>query len=285
MIMIIFESSKVVEIFLKYDISKSSDPNKYKITPLKGITNNSFVVEVDDKKFVLRIPGENPDEINRESEKHNTLLVQEMGLTLPHIIFDEKNGIKISEHFDIYTYNNSDFKNSSLRNNALQELVKLHNSGLVFQSNFKPMEVFVKIADESNKLEQEAKEAGEKIVFKLNEIGTQQRPCHQDLYAGNFTIYRDRTYLIDWEYSSMGDNYFDYADLFWQNEFDSDTNLREESLKELQISTTEEIEKFEYFEILSMITWGLWALRKSPNENNGEMALKQAINLTQNKKL
>jgi hypothetical protein len=56
-------------------------------------------------------------------------------------------------------------------------------------------------------------------------------------------------------------------------------------LKELQISTTEEIEKFEYFEILSMITWGLWALRKSPNENNGEMALKQAINLTQNKKL
>ena len=83
----------------------------------------------------------------------------------------------------------------------------------------------------------------------------------------------------------MGDNYFDYADLFWQNEFDSDTNLREESLKELQISTTEEIEKFEYFEILSMITWGLWALRKSPNENNGEMALKQAINLTQNKKL
>ena len=46
-----------------------------------------------------------------------------------------------------------------------------------------------------------------------------------------------------------------------------------------------EIEKFEYFEILSMITWGLWALRKSPNENNGEMALKQAINLTQNKKL
>ena len=90
MIMIMFESSKVVEIFLKYDISKSSDPNKYKITPLKGITNNSFVVEVDDKKFVLRIPGENPDEINRESEKHNTLLVQEMGLTLPHIIFDEK---------------------------------------------------------------------------------------------------------------------------------------------------------------------------------------------------
>jgi thiamine kinase-like enzyme len=285
MIMIMFKSSKVVEIFLKYDISKSSDPNKYKIAPLKGITNNSFVVEVDDKKFVLRIPGENPDEINRESEKHNTLLVQEMGLTLPHIIFDEKNGIKISEHFDIYTYNNSDFKNSSLRNNALQELVKLHNSGLVFQSNFKPMEVFVKIADESNKLEQEAKEAGEKIVFKLNEIGTQQRPCHQDLYAGNFIIYKDRTYLIDWEYASMGDNYFDYADLFWQNEFDSDTSLREESLKELQISTTEEIEKFEYFEILSMITWGLWALRKSPNENNGEMALKQAINLTQNKKL
>jgi len=247
MIMTMLEISKAVELFLKYGISKVSDPNKYQLTPLNGITNTSLIVEVDSKKFVLRIPGDNPDVINRESEKYNTALVQEIGMTLPYIIFDAENGIKISEYFEMYTYKDSDFRNSDLRKNAFIELIKLHNSGLEFKHNFSPMEVFKNIADESNMLEKEAKEIGEKVILKINEIGVNKAPCHQDLFPGNFIIFKDKTYLIDWEYSSMGDNYFDYADLFWQNSFDHDTGLREQSLEELGISTNEEIEKFEYF--------------------------------------
>ena len=285
MIMTMLEISKAVELFLKYGISKVNDPNKYQLTPLNGITNTSLIVEVDSKKFVLRIPGDNPDVINRESEKYNTALVQEIGMTLPYIIFDAENGIKISEYFEMYTYKDSDFRNSDLRKNAFIELIKLHNSGLEFKHNFSPMEVFKNIADESNMLEKEAKEIGEKVILKINEIGVNKAPCHQDLFPGNFIIFKDKTYLIDWEYSSMGDNYFDYADLFWQNSFDHDTGLREQSLEELGISTNEEIEKFEYFEILSMITWGLWALKRSPNDNDGKMALNKAKEQIKNKKL
>ena len=284
MIMIMFESSKVVDIFLKYDVSKTSDSSKYKLTELEGITNTSFLVEVDNKKFVLRIPGENPDVINRESEKHNTLLVQEEGLTLPFIIFDQESGIKISEYFEIYTYKDTDFKDSVLRNNAFQELEKLHNSGIVFQNNFKPTEVFINIADNSNPLEKDAKEAGLMVVEKLNDIGLDEKPCHQDLYSGNFVVFKDKTFLIDWEYSSMGDSYFDYADLFWQNNFEIDKDLKNKSLDEIGISTLEELEKFEYFEILSMITWGLWAMRRSPNDNDGKMSLNKALEKIKHKK-
>ena len=136
--MTMLEISKAVELFLKYGISKVNDPNKYQLTPLNGITNTSLIVEVDSKKFVLRIPGDNPDVINRESEKYNTALVQEIGMTLPYIIFDAENGIKISEYFEMYTYKDSDFRNSDLRNNAFIELMKLHNSGLEFKHNFSP---------------------------------------------------------------------------------------------------------------------------------------------------
>ena len=285
MIMIMLESSKVVDIFLKYDVSKTSDSNKYKLTKLEGITNNSFIVEVDDKKFVLRIPGENPDVINRESEKHNTLMVQEQGLTLPFIVFDHESGIKISEYFELYTYKESDFKDSVLRNNAFKELEKLHNSGIIFQNNFKPTEVFMNIADNSNPLEKEAKEVGLLVVKNLNEIGLDEKPCHQDLYPGNFVVFKDKTFLIDWEYSSMGDSYFDYADLFSQNNFEIDNDLKNKSLDELGISTREELEKFEYFEILSMITWGLWALRRSINDNDGKISLNKALQKINNKKL
>lgn len=283
--MIMLESSKVVDIFLKYDVSKTSDSNKYKLTKLEGITNNSFIVEVDDKKFVLRIPGENPDVINRESEKHNTLMVQEQGLTLPFIVFDHESGIKISEYFELYTYKESDFKDSVLRNNAFKELEKLHNSGIIFQNNFKPTEVFMNIADNSNPLEKEAKEVGLLVVKNLNEIGLNEKPCHQDLYPGNFVVFKDKTFLIDWEYSSMGDSYFDYADLFSQNNFEIDKDLKNKSLDELGISTREELEKFEYFEILSMITWGLWALRRSINDNDGKISLNKALEKINNKKL
>ena len=55
------ESSEVVKIFLDYEISNIKDEKKYTISPLDGITNNTVVVGVDNKKFVLRIPGKNPD--------------------------------------------------------------------------------------------------------------------------------------------------------------------------------------------------------------------------------
>lgn len=285
MIMNMIKASEVIEIFLKYGISNSKDESKYEISELDGITNTSYVVDLDNEKYVLRIPGDNPDVINRKSEKQNTLKAQEYGFTLPYIIFDENTGVKISKYFDIYTYKSSDFKNENMRKEAFKKLFDLHNSDLVFENNFSPLNVFSEIADISNSIERDAKEVGFEIIKKIKEIGINNEPCHQDLYSGNFVVYDDQTYLIDWEYSSMGDKYFDYADLFWQNEFDLDKNMRQQALSEINIQKKDEIEKFEYFEILSMITWGLWALKRSPEDNDGKNALLKAINLGTDKKL
>ena len=285
MIMNMFNTSEVIKTFLKYDISKSRDESKYEISTQDGITNTSYVVSVDKKKFVLRIPGDNPDVINRLSEKQNTLKAQEYGLTLPYLIFDEHTGIKISQFFDIYTYKFSDFQDKKMRNNAFNKLKILHKSDLMFEKNFSPLKVFSDIADISNPIEEESKELGLKIVKELEEIGINNNPCHQDLYCGNFVTYKDKTFLIDWEYSSMGDAYFDYADLFWQNKIDLDKSLKSEALNEIGIKTDEDRDKFEYFEILSMITWGLWALKRYPNDKDGVTALHKALSHTKNKKL
>lgn len=285
MIMNMIKSSEVVKIFLDYEISTTRDEKKYIILPLKGITNNTAVVDVDNKKFVLRIPGKNPDVINRRSEKYNSIQAYEAGLTLPFIIFDENTGIKISEYFDIYTYKQQDFKNKDMRLNAFYILNELHNSDFHFEENFSPIKVFNDIADISQPIEKEAKEVALQVIKKLNEIGINNKPCHQDLYPANFVIYQNKTLLIDWEYSSMGDSYFDYADLFWQNEFDHNDEFKKSSLIEIGIESEVDIEKFDYFEMLSMITWGLWALRRSPNDNDGLMAINNAIKLSKIKKL
>ena len=285
MIMNMIKASEVIKIFSKYGISNAKDENKYEISELDGITNTSYVVGLDSEKYVLRIPGDNPDVINRKSEKQNTLKAEEYGLTLPYLIFDEDTGVKISKYFDLYTYKSSDFNKENMRKKAFKKLFDLHNSDLVFENNFSPLNVFSEIADISNSIERDAKEVGFEIIKKIKEIGINNEPCHQDLYSGNFVVYDDQTYLIDWEYSSMGDKYFDYADLFWQNEFDLDKSMRQQALNEIDIQKKDEIEKFEYFEILSMITWGLWALKRSPNDNDGKKALQKAIKLGIDKKL
>ena len=272
-------TEQIVEIFLKYGITSNKNLNEYEILPLDGITNTSYIVKLNSKEFVLRLPGNNPDEINRYSEEQNTLLALENGLTLPHIIFDVESGIKISEYFDIYTYKEKDFENDDLRKNAFEILNKLHSSEIKFLDNFSPYRVFESLADVSNGIEENALNVGKEIIEKLNNIGLEQKPCHQDLYSGNFVIYEDKTYLIDWEYSSQGDPYFDLADLFWQNEFEKKNGLKNLALSELGMIDSDQREKFILFEILSMITWGFWAKRKSPESNRGEEALINALNL------
>ena len=284
MIKNMFEVNKIVDLFLKYEISSEKDTNNYSIRPMHGgITNISLIVTVNSFNYVIRIPGNNPDVINRKAEKHNMLKAEELGITLPSIIFDDDSGIKISEYFNIYTYTKLDFQDKTMRGNALKKIKQLHESNVIFEENFSPLTVFRNIVDESSNLEKEAKEVGDNIIKKLKEIGTESRPCHQDLYHGNFIIYKNETLLIDWEYSSMGDTYFDYADLFWQNDFDRNLNFRKKTLEEIGITSIENIEKFEYFEMLSMITWGLWAMRRSPNDSDGKTALNKAIMLLENK--
>ena len=61
--------------------------------------------------------------------------------------------------------------------------------------------------------------------------------------------------------------------------------MRQHALNEIGILKKDDIQKFEYFEILSMITWGLWALKRSPDDNDGKSSLLKAIKLSVDKKL
>src|SRR4029078_5047344 len=46
-------------------------------------------------------------------------------------------------------------------------------------------------------------------------------PCHNDLLAGNFILGADRLWIVDWEYTGMGDRFFDLANFAVNNEFSS----------------------------------------------------------------
>ena len=277
------DTRKIINIFNEFDISSTKDESKYKISKLESITNLNHKVEVDDKKYIIRIPGENPDLINRSSEGINQELVKNIGITLPIILFEKDTGIKISEFYeDLYTFTSSDLKNKEFRDDALDLLNRLHNSDLKFQENFSPLNVFKTLAKNNEKIENESKAIGEEIIKRLIEIGLESKPCHQDLYHANFVYLKEKAYLIDWEYSSQGDPIFDYADLIWQNELEEDQDSINDIYKIIDIKHEKIKVKFELFRVLSMITWGFWAKRKSPQDNKGEEVLILAIKRYEN---
>ena len=277
------DTRKIINIFNEFDISSTKDESKYKISKLESITNLNHKVEVDDKKYIIRIPGDNPDLINRSSEGVNQELVKNIGITLPIILFEKDTGIKISEFYeDLYTFTSSDLKNKEFRDDALDLLNRLHNSDLKFQENFSPLNVFKTLAKNNEKIENESKAIGEEIIKRLIEIGLESKPCHQDLYHANFVYLKEKAYLIDGEYSSQGDPIFDYAELLWQNELEEDQDSINDIYKMLDIEDEKIKDKFELFQVLSMITWGFWAKRKSPQGNKGEEVLLLAIKRYEN---
>jgi thiamine kinase-like enzyme len=84
-------------------------------------------------------------------------------------------------------------------------------------------------------------------------------PCHLDLYSQNVLDDGRRLFLIDWEYSAMGDPLFDLATLP-SADFLSDVQMQYLLSVYLERSPTS-IEMHDFFcmRILADIRWGLWS--------------------------
>ena len=251
---------EVVGIFLNSKITNISDPESYSISELGGITNNSFKVGISDRFFVLRVPGKNPDLINRKAEKNNQTAAAEAGLTLPFLYFDENTGIKISDYKNNLVALESDqLISKEYINRALITLKELHQSDITLEQCFDHYSFFNEIHKE--KEYKEMAKIGNYLLEKIESINQKLVPCHKDIYGPNFVLIDGEMSLIDWEYSGMESKFFDYGDLCLQQ------NIKEDQRKELFCALKleeggDDQVLWNLYRYLSSITWGLWATRK-----------------------
>ena len=271
-------TKEVVDIFLNSEITNISDPERYSISELGGITNNNYKVGISDNFFVLRLPGKNPDLINRKAEKNNQILAAEVGLTLPFLYFDEITGIKISDfENNLVALEPDQLISKEYINKALTTLQEVHESEITFEQCFDHYAFFHEIHKEEEYKEMAA--IGDYLLEKIEEINQKLVPCHKDIYGPNFVLLDHQMYLIDWEYSGMGSKFFDYGDLCLQQ------NIHEDQRKELFIEL--ELEEggedqvlWNLYRYLSSLTWGLWATRKGVLDQETD---KDYLNLGKNK--
>lgn len=235
-----------------------------------GMTNQSFLFELDGKHYICRIPGPGTEFlINRKEEEAVYKAVTPLGITEHILYFDGKNGYKIAQYYE--GARNADAKNPDEMAACMEMLRKLHHSGVTVPHTFRIRERIDFYERICRGHEEMLFEDYPAVRARMNELmdrlDTLERPCclsHIDSVADNFLFLPDGSLrLIDWEYAGMCDPLIDIAmcsiySYYSQEELD---HLLEEYLQHAP-SDEERFVTYAYA-ALGGFLWALWAVFKS----------------------
>lgn len=254
---------------IKQKIEKllSEEEEIVSVERLGGMTNNNYLVETTNRKFIVKFFGKGTEKlINRIAEKNNLENLRDLELDVENYIFDIKEGIKVNEYIENATTFDAHYIKT--KNKEVAEILqKVHGSGKELEGEFK---IFDEIKKYENLIQGEIKYAYyDKIRDKvfglqshLEEIGIDRKSCHIDLVPENFIEDETgRVYLIDWEYSSMNDPMWDLAALFLESNY---RKSEEGDFFKYYYSekTPVSITKIMIYKILQDFLWSLWTIYK-----------------------
>ena len=198
-------------------IKKYIGRNAHFVEPLMGgMMNESYIVECDEKKYVLYMPTAQANEmVNRYLEKENQTLVQRLKLTSKNIYFDCETGIKINEYLEGQSLD----KVEVIDVNRVAGLLKyLHGSPALSSGDYRPFKRFKEYEREADGFDirrspkyKELKDA----LFAEKEF-LESQPlclCHNDSQKSNIVACSTdgKYYLIDFEFMGNNDCIYDIA--------------------------------------------------------------------------
>lgn len=187
----------------------------------KGMTNRSFLFSLNNKRYIMRIPGEGTDNlINRSEEAEVYKVIWDKKLCDDIIYINPENGYKITAFLDNARVCNSESSEDVRR--CMKRLREFHNMKLSVKHFF---DIFEKIDFYeslwlNNKSEYIDYENTKKNVFSLKNYIDKHKSSycltHIDAVPDNFLFCTDSNgneeiRLIDWEYSAMQDPHVDIA--------------------------------------------------------------------------
>ncbi len=238
-----------------------------KVEKLGGMTNNNYLVETTNNKYIVKFFGKGTDKlIDRIAEKENLKKLEDLGLDVKNYMFDIESGIKVNEYIENATTFDAHYLKAK-KEEIASILKKVHNSGKVLEGEFR-------IFDEIKKYESliegsifypyydKIREKVFSLQSHLEEIGVDKKSCHIDLVPENFIEDETgRVYLIDWEYSAMNDPMWDLAALFLESNF---RKAEEGEFFKYYFSeeTPVSVAKIMIYKILQDFLWSLWTIYK-----------------------
>ena len=206
------EAIQIIEDTLKVDKTKIHNIHTLK----KGMTNRSFSFECNNKRYIMRIPGEGTDKlIDRKEEYDVYQQIKDEPYTENILYLDPNNGYKLSEFLENTRNSEADDWEDVIK--SMDLLRKFHQEKLQVNHQFdiwKQIEFYENLRDTPSAYK-------DFLITKENVLNLKQfiqdnihqwSLCHIDANADNFLINQQgKIFLIDWEYAGMQDPDLDIA--------------------------------------------------------------------------
>ena len=254
------------------EIFPDKDLSALEITQIGGMSNKNFLVSIEGDKYVLRVPGLGSDGmVERTNEAFNSIEGSKLGINPSIRYFNTKTGIKLVDFIqDAETLNSATIqrhdnmkKIASIYRTLHHSHVRLMNEFNIFREIEKYDRLLSKAGTEMYEGWRDVRKQVMALELKLNELGVDLYPCHNDAVAENFMKAKDGTiYLIDWEYSGMNDPMADLAALFLESEFTEDNKdyiLNHYFEGEIPTKVTQ---KILCYQVLWDYLWAQWTVIK-----------------------
>lgn len=202
---------------IKYSLQCNDEDIKNITVLKKGMTNRSFLFNVDEKKFIMRIPGEGTDElINRGQEAAVYEAIWNKNICDDVIYMNPSNGYKITEYLEntrvCDPYNVEDIKRCMKR---LKEFHQLELKVDHIFDIFEKIDFYESLWKEKTSIYRDYEKTKAKVVRLKDYIEVQEKQCcltHIDAVPDNFLFMENGNIrLIDWEYAGMQDPHVDIA--------------------------------------------------------------------------
>ena len=234
-----------------------------------GMTNQSFLFQVEDKQYICRIPGPGTQGlVNRAEEERVYRAVLPLGITEHLIYLNPENGYKIAEYFpESHTLSADNWEDMG----RFMEMIRgLHQSGVTVPHTFD-------IREKINFYESLCRGHGgvlfedydqvrqnmDWIMDRLDELKRPMCLCHIDANVDNCLVLPDgRLRLLDWEYAGMCDPLIDISMCAIYSYYD-DQQL--DRLLELYLGrNSDERERFVTYAYAALggFLWSQWAVYK-----------------------
>jgi len=189
------------------------------IEKLGGLSSENYKVSYNNNYYFVKICIADYLHTDRINELSILNKVSKINLAPNIYYFSNKSGNMITSWIDGSMPSLDDFNSSNFLNMLSNSLKSLHNLKCEKQFNpFNDIRKRIEICKDLNlplpKSINILLEFLTYLEYKLNKsplIGL----CHNDLNASNIILTSNKLYFVDYEYSSMGDIFFDLATISW----------------------------------------------------------------------
>ncbi|HKC19692.1 MAG TPA: choline/ethanolamine kinase family protein [Candidatus Dormibacteraeota bacterium] len=230
-----------------------------------GLTNENFLVEVGDARYVMRLPGQSTDllAIDRANEVFNTKAASTTGIgpkVLEHVAAAD---VMVLEFIPGPTMSAAALRSPGMASRMAESFRRLHAAPRFLHdfNMFRLIERYLDIVDEHRvTIPPDYRDwlpAIGDIERAVSVHALAQAPCHNDLLCENFIDDGSALRIVDYELSGNNDPCFDLGNTAREAEFDQDLRA---ALCEAYFGKLDrhQLARMNLFALMSDVGWTLW---------------------------